>query len=401
MITVADILKNANAYIGDTSTDRVSNDDRFQAATESCAWLLEELGNEHMVDRATIEYLPTVTWYKMDTLTPYLLTAGQLRLKNEEGDRGVDFTRVEPRDLATMPSNRYAYAIERYNDASYMGIKIPVGHNSKDEEGVSTDLIPMNAGDELTYTGINAVGIVKESDAVRFDMDQLGETSTGLSTTSDSINLTDYSSTGVLLFEVEIPDLEDVTSVSIKFGDNLTTDYWLGTVTQDVNQNPLVVGVNTISVNMSDLTVVGSPDITNITAWSWTVNHADTKPVVEGFKLSDLRIAKPIALTFKYIFYRVGKDTDGDDLIEFTATTDIPFFAERYPQYRYAVAHKAASVLFGNQRLMDEARKEDREATKALDRYRKNFTGERDMANSAFKVAGVSFRNRRRIIKRR
>ena len=65
-MNLSDILKNTNTYIGDSSTDRVSDSDRWMAATEATAWLLEELGNEHMVDRADIEFLPTVTWYKMD-----------------------------------------------------------------------------------------------------------------------------------------------------------------------------------------------------------------------------------------------------------------------------------------------------------------------------------------------
>jgi len=118
---------------------------------------------------------------------------------------------------------------------------------------------------------------------------------------------------------------------------------------------------------------------------------------VGGFKISDLRIAKSVFLTFKYIFYRVGKDSTGDDITEFSADTDIPFFAERYPQYKFAVAHKAASVLFSSLRLPDDSRSEDRKAMSALDRYRKNFSGEKDMGSTAFKVAGISFRGRRTI----
>lgn len=218
-MNITDITKNVNTYISDSSTDRISASDRYQAITEATSWLLEELGNEHMVDRATIEYLPTVTWYKMDSLTPYLLTAGQLRLKNDESDR-TDFTRVEARDLASMPSNRFAYAIERYNDASYVGIKIPIGGTSGRNAGDSMDLIGLNDSDELTYTGINAAGIVKEADAIRFDMDDTNETASGLSTTADAIDLTNYSGLGTLIFEIEIPDMEDVNSVSLKFGKN-------------------------------------------------------------------------------------------------------------------------------------------------------------------------------------
>lgn len=390
-MNLSDVIKNVNTFIGDTSNDRISADDRYQACTEATAWLLEELGNEHMVDRAEIEYLPSVTWYKMESLTPYLLTAGQLRFKEEEDkDRGDEFQRLEPKDLATVPHSRFAYAIEQYGGDAYLGINIPPSEHTS-----QIDLIEMNVNDGYTYTGINAIGITGEADAIRFDMENTGVTATGLSTTTESIDISSFSSTGVIIFEVEIPDITDVTSVSIKLGDDLTSNYFLGTVTQDVNGNPLSEGVNTVKIKMTDLSTVGSPSLTSVEAWSFTVNHDAGKAVAEGFRLSDLRIADPIYLNFKYIFYRVGKDSDGVDIIEFTDTTDVPFFMDRYPQYRFAVAHKAASTLFRSMQDYSGAGSEESQAKQSLNRYRKNFSNERDTGSSAFKVAGVKFRNRR------
>ena len=390
-MNLSDVIKNVNTFIGDSSNDRVTAEDRYQACTEATAWLLEELGNEHMVDRAEIEYLPSVTWYKMESLTPYLLTAGQLRFKEEDGkDRRDEFQRLEPKDLATVPRSRFAYAIEQYGGDAYLGINVPPSEHTS-----QIDLIEMNVNDGYTYTGINAIGITGEADAIRFDMENTGLTATGLSTTTESVDLSSFSSTGVIIFEVEIPDITDVTSVSIKLGDNLATDYYLGTVTQDVNGNALAQGVNTVKIKMTDLSTVGTPSLTSIEQWSFTVNHTTDKVVTEGFRLSDLRIADPIYLNFKYIFYRVGKDSAGADIIEFTDTTDVPFFMDRYPQYRFAVAHKAASTLFRSMQDYSGAGSEKAEARQSLERYRKNFSGERDTGSSAFKVAGVRFRNRR------
>lgn len=231
-------------------------------------------------------------------------------------------------------------------------------------------------------------------------MTNTGVTSTGLTTTTESVDITDYEGTGIIIVELEIPDMEDITTVTIKFGTDTTSNYWLGTVSQDVNGNPLAVGVNTLKFKWADLTKVGTPSISAIVTWQWLVNHLSSKPVAEGFKLSDMRIAKPTYLNFKYLFFRVGKSSAGADIIEFTADTDEPFFSERYPQYRYAVAHKAAGILFRSLQQIENARAEDREANNSLDRYRKNFSGERDMGSSNFKVAGVSLRGKR-IIKRR
>lgn len=394
-MNVLDIIKNANSFIGDSSTDRISTDERYQSITEATAWLLEELGNEHMTDRVDIQFLPTVMWYKMDNLTPYLLTAGQLRFETDSPNR-EDFTRVEPRDLATMPKNRHAYAIERYNGDSFLGIVMP-----EKSEFPHKDLIPMNNTETtLTYVGINATNILKEKDGISFDMTASGPTSTGLSVTTETKDLSEYSGEGVLVFEVEIPDITGITSVSMRFGTNLATDYYLGTVTQDVGGNTLSPGLNIIKIKWSELTIVGTPNASSVTKWQWNINHLNTKPIAYGFKLSDTRIVKPVPLTFKYLFYRVGKSVSGVDIIEFTADSDVPFFVERYPQYRFAVAHKAASVLFRILQLYDNVKSEDREATKSLDRFRKNFSGERDMPSSAFKIAGINLRQRR-IVRRK
>ena len=386
---LTDILTNTNTYIGDSSTDRLSDNDRYQAVTEATAWLLEELGNEHMVDRAEIEYLPTVMWYKMDNLTPYLLTAGQLRYK--DGDiTNNDFTRVESRDLASMTRNRQAYAIERFNGNAYLGISIP-----DDPAYPQLELLPFNDSDAYTYVAINAENILKERDDVRFDMQNSGQTATGLSTTTGAINVIDFKDDGTFVVDVEIPDITSVTSVTLKFGTDLATAYYSGTVAQDVNGNALIAGVNTIKIPWASLILIGTPDLTVTTKWSLQVNYVNTKPLVDNFKFSDLRVVQPVPLTFKYIFYRVGKNAAGTDLIEFTAGTDVPFFIQRYPQYRFAVAHKAAGILYRSLHLFDNAVAEDREAKTALQRYRKNFSGERDMANSTFKVAGINFRTRR------
>ena len=391
-MTVQDIIDSANSLIGDTSTDRVTAAERLEAATEATAWLLEELGNEHMTDRTTIEYIPTVTWYKMDSMTPYLLTAGQLRFKDED-ERG-DFTRVEPRELVSFGRNKHAYCIERYNGDSYLGIIVPDGPLS-----AHTDLIPLNQYDGLTYTGTNATNITGEKEAIRFDMDSTGVGSTGISTTSDSIDLTRFQGCGSFVFEIEIPDIADVNSISLKFGDDLSTDYWLGTVTSGANGSSLVSGVNTIVISWDDLIQVGTPDVSDITKWQWLMNHETDKSVIENIKLSDLRIAEKVELDFKYIFYRVGKNVAGSEITEFTNTTDVPFFADRYPQYRFAVGHKTASVLFRFMQLYDQVVFESNEAESALKRYRKNFSGERDMSNSAFKPYGINLR--RKIVRRR
>ena len=392
-MTIAEIISYANSIIGDSSTDRITAAERYEAATEAVAWLLEELGNEHMVDRVDIDYVPSVMWYKLDTITPYLMGTGEVKLK--EPKQSVDFTKIDSREITSAPKNRYAYAIDRFNGNSFLGILLP-----STEDGEVTSLVPFNEEDGLTYTGTNGSNITETPDAVRFDMTGTGVTATGLETTTTAIDLSQKGDDDIYIVDVFIPDITDVTSVTLRFGTDLTSNYRMGTVAQDINGEALIEGNNTLLFRHRDLTVVGSPTMTSITRWRVLINHQSSKPITTGFEISDLRTAKVIPLTFKYLFYRVGQSSAGADIIQFTADTDVPFFSERYPQYRYAVGHKTASVLFRFLQLWEEVRQESREAQAALDRYRKNFPSERDSTNSAFKPAGVNLR-RNRIIRRR
>lgn len=384
-MTVQDIIDLANSYISDTSNDRLTETQRLDAVTEATAWLLEELGNEHMVNKEEIEFLDTVDWYKLDAQVPTLLTTGDVRLKH---DHDVDFTKFDIRAFETMTVNRPAYAIERYNGDTFLGIKMPMKNQSK-------DIIAYNKNDPNTYTGINASNILKEDYSVKFDMTATGQSSTGIETTISAVDLSSFNSLGRLVFEIEIPDITDVTSVSLRFGSNLTSDYYLGTVTQDINGHNLAEGLNIIKIPWEDLTQVGTPG--DLNEWRVNLNHETTKPLTQGIKVSDLRITLPTFVNFKYIFWHVGEDASGTQITEFTDLTDVPFFSGRYDQYKFAVAHQTASHLFRSLRLKDEADDEEIQAARALLRYRKNFSGERDMNDSTFKVAGINFRRRKRI----
>ena len=78
-VTIASLVTNLDTYLGDSSTDRISQAERFEALTESTAWLLEELGNEHSVNTYTLEYLDTVNYYKVTTPLADLLIGADLR----------------------------------------------------------------------------------------------------------------------------------------------------------------------------------------------------------------------------------------------------------------------------------------------------------------------------------
>ena len=106
-------------------------------------------------------------------------------------------------------------------------------------------------------------------------------------------------------------------------------------------------------------------------------------------------MVRPEKLVFHYVSYNVGKDNGGSDITTFTADNDVPFFSGQYDQYKHVVAHKAASLAFYSAlRLRQEGAQEEAEATRALDRYRKNFESSKIRESKNFKIKGVNLRIR-------
>ena len=76
-ITVSDIIDHMDQFVGDVSTDRVSDGTRYRHITEAVAWLQEELGNDHQISTYTLSHLDTVYRYKLtSTLADLLVGAG-------------------------------------------------------------------------------------------------------------------------------------------------------------------------------------------------------------------------------------------------------------------------------------------------------------------------------------
>lgn len=407
-VTISSLLSNLNTYVGDSSTDRISDAERLQYLTEATAWLLEELGNEHMVNTYALNYLDTVHKYKITTAVADLLIGADLR--REEDLQTQAFTRKGPRELAEdigQQSNESAWAVERTDGQSYL----IVNHNSKYSAMTISDFDSVTAGggtwalDVTTADGSNLTVDTNEykqgTASLNFDV-VVAQSGNNLATltnsTLSSLDLSDYENLGTFSLWVYIPAVTNFTSVTLRWGSS-STAYTSLVKTTDVNGSAFVIGWNQITFDWSSGTVTSTPDFTAVDYISIDFNYGAGYSNATDFRVDNLILVRPEKLTFHYISWNVGETSTSDTtkISAFAATTNVPFFSGRYDQYRYAVAHKAASIAFTALRLRQEALDEDAQSSNALLRARKLFESSKVREENSFKVFGISFnRNKRR-----
>lgn len=404
-VTVANIITNMDSYIGDTSNDRISAAERLQYITEAVVWLQNETGNDHQNATYTLNYLDTVHYYKVTTAIADLLDVADLR--REEDDHTVSFVRKSPRELAEeigQEATESSFAIERRDGNAYL----VVNHTSKHPADVVSSLESTTAdggtwavdstNSDATNLTVDNVEFKEGNGSLNFDIDvsqSANNRATIQNSTLTALDLSDYLDLGSWLFWMYVPDVTNFTSVTLYWGSS-TSDYWSATVTTDINGSAWVNEWNEVKINWANATKTGSPDETAIDFIRFDLNYGAGQADDTDFRLDYLRIARPEKLKFHYISWNVGTNSGGTDITAFTATSDIPYFSGQYDQYKYIVAHKAASAAFFNLRLREEALAEERAAIDGLNKIKQIIPSSRAPEVKSFKVMGVNF-NRKRI----
>jgi hypothetical protein len=418
-LTAAELITNFDTFIGDSSTDRISQAERFQYLTQATSWLQEELGNEHMVDSYTLNYLDGIHRYKITSAVADLLVGADL-LRGEE-DHDESATRKSAREMNEeigQDSSEFSWAIDRYDGDSYLLVNLN-GKFARKLIGSFNSLTADGGTWTADTTGSDALTVTQDitekkqgSASLNFDVDvsqSVGNLATIYNDTGLSKDLSDEEDLGSFTLWVYVPDVTEFSSVTLTWSSDTSgtpsgiTNYWAATVTTDINGSAFADGWNQVKINWVDATKTASPDSSAILYYQIDLNYTASQGDDTDFRLDELALANPEKLTYKYISWNVGKSTGGSDITAYTATTDVPFFSGRYDQYKYAVAHKAASLCFySSLRLENQGAIQESEALKALERYIQNFEGSRVREMKNFKIKGVNLRSRRtRSLRRR
>lgn len=402
-ITISDIQDDLNRYIGDSSTDRISAADRLNAISEATVSLQEELGNDHQQVTYTLDFLDTVDYYKVSSLVSDMLIGADLR--NLGGSSITHKGAREVSDELDGSSRENSWAIEHRDKASFLAVNYNAKHRAKilsEFDSLTIDggewVADTTNGDATNLT-IDSNEFKSGNGSLNFDLDvsQTGNDKAIIHNVGlNALDLSDYEDLGSFIMEIYIPDITYSTNFKLRWGTS-TSKYWEDTVTTDIDGGSFVAGWNTIKFVWLGSTKTSTPDKADIQyiALEYTFNASQTDET--DIRLDYLRIVRPEQLTFFYTSWYVGTDTSLANITVFAATSDIPYFSGTYDQYRYFVAHKAASLLFyAPLRLRDEANNEEGRALQSLDRYRRLFPDSKNTEVKNFKVHGLKFRRHKR-----
>lgn len=404
-VTLASLFTNLNTYFGDSSTDRISDAERYQALTEATVWLLEELGNDHNIQTYDFNFYDTVNYYKVTNSVSDLLSSADLRRK--QNDQIITATPKSARDIAEaigQGSLEFAWAIERKDGDTYIAVTL----DSNKRAVIVSDFESLSAGGgtweadtvntDATNVAVDVNEYVEGGASLSFDIDvsQSGNNyATVSNSTLNTIDLTANSDIGSWILEVFIPDALTISSYTLYWGSD-SSNYWSVTKTTDIDGSALADGWNTLKFDWENATQTGTPDVEAVEYIAIRVNYTGAQVDDTNFRLDNLRIVNPEKLTYHYVSWTVGTNSGGTPLTSYTASGDIPFYSGQYDQYRYAVAHKAAAILFFSVRLRDEALIEEREAMAAVKRFETLFPSSKIPESKSFKVAGINFNRNRR-----
>jgi hypothetical protein len=407
-ITLADIQTNLNTYLGDASTDRISAAERYQAITEATTWLQEETQNDHTIDTYDLNYFDTVNEYKVTTSIADLLEGADLR--REPQLQFESFTRKSSRELAEEIGQAFgesSFAIERRDRNAYLVVNHASRYTARvissfesTEDGGGTWAVDATNSDATNLTE-DATWSTDGAGCLNYDLTvaQSGNNrGTVQNSTLDELDLSDDENLSSFILDVYIPDVTYVTGYTMYWGSS-TTAYWSLTSTTDINGNALVTGKNTIKFTWSSATKTLTPDVEAIDFIRIDVNYSASQANATDFRIDRLRLVRPEILKFYYTSWAVGEVSaaDSTEILAFTATTNVPYFSGQYDQYKYAVAHKAASILFTSPlRLNNQSLAEEKLAVQQLQRVKKLIPVSKTPEMKSFKVRGISFRRRSR-----
>lgn len=402
-VSVADLQTDLNTYLGDATTQRLSSLQRLSALTEATVWLQESLRNDHQNFTYALNYYDTVHTYKVTSTIAYLLEAADMR--RGEDDQTERFSFTSAASLAVIigsGSGEESYAIDRHDNQAYL----LVNHNSKNQAQTISNLDSTTspsgtwAADSVNSTATNlrqdTVTYKTGSASLAFDTNSALSANLRATITNSTIgafDLTQYNNSGSFLLWVYLPYIANASSVTLYWGSS-SSNYWSATVTTDMNANAFVVGWQRLRFDWTASTQTGSPTITAVNYFRIDINFSSNSTKL-AYRIDQLLVCNPEVLTFYYTAWNIGTDNAFAPITKYSATTDIPYFSGLYDQYRFAVSHYAASILFATPlRLADAAKAEESKAFAAMERAKGIIPSSAQPQTNTFKPMGISFRRR-------
>lgn len=415
-VTLSSIQDYLNQYLGDTSNNSVTANDRVRAISESIKSVHNEFGFNQINKSYTLNYYDTVNTYDITTALPDFLEPVDIR--RQPPDHLQAFTRKTPREMMVnidLYGNTTSLAEESFAVEQTDGKRtLIVMHQSKYGSTVvdNCSSLTTNGTWAADTTGSDASGLALDTVVFQFPSTAsisfnttVGQSVNNLATVYNpglpTLDFTNFYNLGSMVFWIYLPDVTYVTSIKSYWGSDTAAtpstkaNYYSNSVTTDIQGNGFIVGWNRIAIPWSSATTTGSPIKTSIKYIQFDVNYSASQTSKTLYRLDDIRMIRPEPLTLHYESWSVGTTTGGTTIYTFTTTTDIPFFSGQYDFFDIYCAHYAASILFDEMGLAIDAQRELNKANNEKAKLKKKFPTQRLTQTKSFGVKSINLRRRK------
>ncbi len=319
-VPLSQLLADSTEKVRNSTTGALDNNKRTRAANR----VLQDLQDyaDWIFTRRTIEfdYIDGVSEYSLEN---YL---GATCLDNDGATSVLDFK--SPYDLRVPgvshnPFDNQEVKEVRANLRDYKSLNQYGAENGilviNYARQSSMVISPMTS---LTDDGIwsasgNASNLIIDNQD-KFNFDFAGTSGAISNTTLNALNLETLENKSHFVIDVDLPTITDFTSITLRWGNDLTANYWEKTETVPAGNIDLKVGINKFAFKWADSTITGAPDSSSIDSFSVTLTYGSSTTDTD-FRMSNLKVGEAIPMELEYYSLAMVKNASGAYQLEFNA----------------------------------------------------------------------------------
>lgn len=346
-------LAEINALINDRRRDSTSNTidmtgDGFRAINS----VLDLWSQSHdwpwTIKDVKFNYNSGIDWYSLDTIASDFKTPLTLKpYKNE--NKSEEFWMVAQSKFDSAQTKTRRFAITDMNGKQYL--RMNAGYGNKVSVHTATQY-----NNDGTWVGDTAISNVSTDEYEGFELptsvkfDYSGTSGTLTNSTMTSVDLNSYADRSNLYLDLYIPEVENFTSVTIKFGSGAGDYYQITTTTDYLGETPSEDNEwYRFKFSWNSPTTVGSPDITAIDYIQITLSYSVDQSAT-GFRIQNIFISEnvPVVLTYysNNMVYDVSAGIQTAHFTDSGDTTDYPLWSGKWDVVTEAFINSVLEIIF-------------------------------------------------------
>ena len=343
-------LANLNSLINDRRRDNSSDSvDMLEEGFRAINSTLDIWNSLHdwpwCIKEVNFDYNPNITWYALDDIASDFKSAITIKpYKNIAKDKELWMVSQFKFDSATTKPRRFATSI--LGAEQFLRIKTVDGIWTTIETAATYN-------GNGTWVGASAISNVGTDNYEGFDLttstkfDYSGTSGTITNSTFNAVNLQSYKDRSNIYFDIFIPEIGNLTSISLKWGSS-ASDYYSASATTDYLGNSFIVGWNKVKFVWDSSIVVGTPVDTAIDYLQVTIAYS-IDPVATNFRIQNFFVSENIPTTLIYYTVNMVQTSGGVQSQKFSNsanTSDLPLWTGRWDMITEAFINSVLQIIF-------------------------------------------------------